>query len=417
MRLVDASAAPAADELGTLSDDEFRGRVRSWLAAHVVGDYAALRGRGGPGDEEIGFDIRVAWEQELGRAGWIGLGWPSGHGGRGASVSQQIIWAEEYTRAQAPARVNHMGENLLGPTLIEYGTAAQCERFLPGILDGTERWCQGYSEPNAGSDLANVQTKASLDGSVEGAGEWVLNGQKVWTSLAHVSHWCFVVARTEPGSVRHRGLSFLLVPMEQPGVETRIIRQITGGGEFNETFFTDARTPADMIVGAPGEGWHVAMGLLGFERGISTLAQQVGFERELQATIDIARTKGRSSDAPVRQRLARAYSGLQLMRWNAMRSMGAGVPGPEASIGKLFWGTWHRDLGELTMDVIGPDALVYGEELSLEQKLFLFTRSDTIYGGSNEIQRNVIGERVLGLPKEPQAKEPQAKEPLAKEPR
>ncbi|CAB4863540.1 unannotated protein [freshwater metagenome] len=389
--------------VASLSDEEFRQSARQWLAEHVVGEYAALRGRGGPGDEEVGFDLRVEWERELGAAGWIGLGWPLSHGGSGATVSQQIIWAEEYTRSQAPARVNHMGENLLGPTLIEYGTPAQCAQFLPGILDGTQRWCQGYSEPNAGSDLANVQTKAVLDDTT-GTPEWVLNGQKVWTSLAHVSHWCFVVARTEAGSARHRGLSFLLVPMEQPGVETRIIRQPTGGGEFNETFFTDARTPVDMIVGAPGDGWRVAMGLLGFERGISTLAQQVGFERELQGTIELARAFGRADDPVMRQRLMRAHTGLQLLRWNALRSMGSGVPGPEASISKLFWGSWHRDLGELMMDIMGAAGLVgegFPYELSLEQKLFLFTRSDTIYGGSNEIQRNVLGERVLGLPKEP----------------
>ena len=397
--------------LATLSDDEFRTHVQQWLADHVVGDYASLTGRGGPGDEEVGFDIRVAWEQELGRAGWIGIGWPVEFGGRGASVAQQIIWAEEYTRAQAPARVNHMGENLLAPTLIEYGTREQCDRFLPGILDGTVRWCQGYSEPDAGSDLANVKTRGTLTTTDDGRDQWIVNGQKVWTSLAHVSHWCFVVARTEPGTIRHKGLSFLLVPMNQPGVETRIIRQITGGGEFNETFFTDARTDADMIIGTPGEGWGVAMGLLGFERGISTLAQQVGFERELQTTIDIARRHGRWNDPVVRQRLVQAHTGLQLMRWNALRSMGAGVPGPEASIGKLFWGTWHRDLGELMIDLQGAaglahepidDPLCPGDDLTLEQKLFLFTRSDTIYGGSNEIQRNVLGERVLGLPKEPQ---------------
>jgi alkylation response protein AidB-like acyl-CoA dehydrogenase len=249
-----------------------------------------------------------------------------------------------------------------------------------------------------------VQTKAWIDGD-----DWVLEGQKVWTSLAHVSHWCFVVARTEPGSVRHKGLTFLLVPMDQPGVEVRPIVQVTGGGEFNETFFTDARTSADMVVGEPGAGWGVAMGLLGFERGISTLAQQVGFERELETTIDLARQHGKLHDPVIRQRLMQAHTGLQLLKWNALRSMGAGVPGPEASISKLFWGTWHRDLGELMMDIMGADALVgdlannngFPYELTLEQKLFLFTRSDTIYGGSNEIQRNVLGERVLGLPKEP----------------
>ena len=391
-----------AVSIASLGDDgePFRALARDGLKSHVVGEFAELRGRGGPGDEDVGFDVRVEWERLLGAAGWIGLGWPTEHGGQAATLAQQIIWAEEYTRAEAPARVNHMGENLLAPTLIEYGTPEQCARFLPGIRRGEVRWCQGYSEPNAGSDLANVQTKAVLDGD-----SWVVNGQKVWTSLAHVSHWCFVVARTEPGSQRHRGLTFLLVPMDQPGVEVRPIEQITGGGEFNETFFTDARTERSLTVGAPGEGWKVAMGLLGFERGISTLAQQVGFERELRTTIDLARDHGCGADPVMRQRLVGAYTGLQLMRWNALRSMsGKGVPGPEASISKLFWGTWHRDLGELMIDVIGPYGLIaedFPYELTLEQKLFLFTRSDTIYGGSNEIQRNVLGERVLGLPKEP----------------
>ncbi len=387
-------------DVSTVPDEEFRAAAKSWLAAELVGEFASLKGRGGPGDEEIGFEIRERWELVLGAAGWIGLGWPVAFGGRNATVAQQIIWAEEYARAEAPGRVNHMGENLLGPTLIEHGTPEQCERFLPPILRGEERWCQGYSEPNAGSDLANVQTRAVLDGD-----QWVINGQKVWTSLAHVSHWCFVVARTEPGSARHKGLSFLLVPMDQPGVEARPIVQITGGGEFNEVFFSDAVTDASLIVGEPGAGWGVAMDLLALERGISTLAQQVGFERELTNLIAEAGRRGVTADPRMRQRLASAYTGLRLMQWNALRSMGAGVPGPEASISKLFWGTWHRDLGELAMDIGGLDSQIaegFPYELTLDQKMFLFTRSETIYGGSNEIQRNVLGERVLGLPKEPQ---------------
>jgi alkylation response protein AidB-like acyl-CoA dehydrogenase len=379
----------------------FRTRVRDWLTEHVRGEFASLHGRGGPGDEDVGFDVRVTWEQKLGEHGWIGLGWPREFGGLDASVEEQVVWAEEYARAQAPARVNHMGENLLAPTLIQYGTREQCDRFLPAIRNGTERWCQGYSEPDAGSDLANVKTRARLDGD-----EWVIDGQKVWTSLAHVSHWCFVLARTEPGSERHRGLSFLLVPMDQSGVEVRPIIQPTGGGEFNETFFDRARTRADLVIGQPGDGWKVAMGLLGFERGISTLGQQVGFARELETAIEIARLAGRATDPVVRQRVSRAHTGLRLMRWNALRSMsGRGVPGPEASISKLFWATWHRDLGELMIDLQGPAGTIGpgnpgdGYHLTLEQKLFLFTRADTIYGGSNEIQRNVLGERVLGLPK------------------
>jgi alkylation response protein AidB-like acyl-CoA dehydrogenase len=386
-------------ELGA-DDERFRRDAAAWLAEHVVGEYAALRGRGGPGDEDFGFDVRVEWERELGRAGFVGLGWPVEHGGRGATLAQQVIWAEEYARAEAPARVNHMGENLLAPTLIEFGTPEQQARFLPRILDGEERWCQGYSEPNAGSDLAGVQTRALLDGA-----DWVLTGQKVWTSLAHVSHWCFVVARTDPASSRHAGLSFLLVPMDQPGVEVRPIVQITGGGEFNEVFFDGARTAAGLVVGDVGEGWRIAMALLGFERGVSTLAQQVGFAREFDRVLGAARTRRLDRDPIVRQRLAAAWTGLKLMRWNALRSMSArGVPGPEASISKLFWATWHRDLGNLAIDVLGADGLVAEGtpyELRQEQKLFLFSRADTIYGGSNEIQRNVLGERVLGLPREP----------------
>jgi alkylation response protein AidB-like acyl-CoA dehydrogenase len=386
-------------DVSTVDEEAFRAEAKAWLAEHLVGEYATLKGRGGPGDEEVGFEIRERWEKVLGEAGWIGLGWPVEHGGRNATVGQQIIWAEEYARAQAPGRVNHMGENLLGPTLIAHGTREQCDRFLPGILRGEERWCQGYSEPDAGSDLANVKTRAVLDGD-----QWVINGQKVWTSLAHVSHWCFVVARTDPASSRHKGLSFLLVPMDQPGVEIRPIIQITGGGEFNEVFFSDATTEADLILGEPGKGWGVAMDLLAFERGISTLAQQVGFERELDHLVALARANGRAADPVMRQRLVDAYIGLQLMRWNGLRSMGSGVPGPEASISKLFWGQWHSDLGELAMDLTGAEAMIaegFPYELTLDQKLFLFTRSETIYGGSNEIQRNVLGERVLGLPKEP----------------
>ena len=244
-----------------------------------------------------------------------------------------------------------------------------------------------------------MKTRAVLDGD-----QWVINGQKVWTSLAHVSHWCFVVARTDPASSRHKGLSFLLVPMDQTGVEVRPINQITGGGEFNEVFFSDAATDADLVVGEPGKGWGVAMDLLAFERGISTLAQQVGFEREMDHLIAVARERGVAADPVMRQRLVQAWIGLQLMKWNGLRSMGSGVPGPEASISKLFWGQWHSDLGELAMDVLGMESQIaegFPYELTLDQKLFLFTRSETIYGGSNEIQRNVLGERVLGLPKEP----------------
>jgi alkylation response protein AidB-like acyl-CoA dehydrogenase len=378
----------------------FRDEVRTWLSEHLVGEFASLGASGGPGREHEGFEVRRRWEKLLGEAGWTCLGWPKEHGGREATLEEQVIFNEEYVRAGAPVRVGHFGEGLLGPTLIELGTRAQQERFLPPIRRGDELWCQGYSEPDAGSDLANVKTRAALDGD-----EWVIDGQKVWTSNAHTSDWCFVVARTEPGSVRHAGLSYLLVPMDQPGIEVRPIVQITGTSEFNEVFFNGARTDASLVVGQPGDGWRVAMATLAYERGVATLGQQVGFARELDAIIDIARANGAADSPVMRQRLADAFIGLRLLRFNALRtlhSIADGEPGPEASISKLQWATWHRALGNLAMDVQGMDATIAeGDDydLSTLQRLFLFTRADTIYGGSNEIQRNVIGERALGLPR------------------
>ncbi|MFJ9180094.1 acyl-CoA dehydrogenase family protein [Streptomyces sp. NPDC102360] len=383
------------------SVEEFRAEVRSWLRANLTGEFAALRGRGGPGREHEVLAERLAWERHMAAAGWTCVGWPVEYGGRGATLEQQVAFHEEYALADAPARVNHIGEQLLGPTLIAFGTPEQRARFLPPIVAAEELWCQGYSEPDAGSDLANVRTRAECDGEV-----WTVTGQKIWTSLAHESDWCFVVARTEPGSVRHQGLSYLLVPLDQPGVDIRPITQLTGTSEFNEVFFDRARTPASNIVGAPGEGWKVAMATLGFERGVSTLGQQVGFRRELETLIELARRNGSADDPLIRDRLARAWTGLETIRFNALRMLdgaAAGAPGPEASIGKIYWATWHRELGELAMDVCGADGLhAAGEPYELDdwQRLFLFSRSDTIYAGSNEIQRNIIAERVLGLPRE-----------------
>ncbi|MER5207436.1 acyl-CoA dehydrogenase family protein [Streptomyces sp. NPDC002825] len=381
--------------------EEFRREVRGWLRANLTGEFAALRGRGGPGREHEAHAERLAWERHMAAAGWTCVGWPKEYGGRGASLEQQVAFHEEYALADAPARVSHIGEQLLGPTLIAFGTPEQRERFLPKVVSVEEQWCQGYSEPDAGSDLANVRTRAERDGE-----EWVVTGQKVWTSLAHEADWCFVVARTEPGSTRHHGLSYLLVPLDQPGVEIRPIVQLTGTSEFNEVFFDGARTHASHVVGAPGDGWRVAMATLGFERGVSTLGQQVGFRRELEALIALARRNGAAADPLIRDRIARAWIGLETIRFNALRMLdgvAAGAPGPEASIGKIFWATWHRELGELAMDVCGAGGMLAdGEPYDLTdwQRLYLFSRSDTIYAGSNEIQRNIIAERVLGLPKE-----------------
>jgi alkylation response protein AidB-like acyl-CoA dehydrogenase len=396
----------------TYSDEDqtFRAEVRAWLEEHLAGEFAGLRGLGGSGREQEAYDERLAWNRHLAKHGWTCVGWPTEYGGRGLSLMQQVIFHEEYARADAPSRVNHLGEELLGPTLIAFGSDAQKERFLPGIRAVEELWCQGYSEPGAGSDLANVQTKARLDDSADG-GEWVIDGQKVWTSNAQDAAWIFVLARTEPGSTRHHGLSFLLVPLDQEGVEIRPIEQLTGDSEFNEVFFTGARTSADLVVGAPGDGWRVAMGLLGFERGVSTLGQQVGFARELEGVVALARENGAFDDPVIRDRLARSKVELEVMRLNALRGLSAAVAGEgsssgggAASIAKLVWANWHQDLGELAMDVAGPDGLtIRGAPYDLDQwqRLFLFSRADTIYGGSDEIQRNILAERVLHLPKEP----------------
>jgi alkylation response protein AidB-like acyl-CoA dehydrogenase len=376
-------------------DEAFRAAVRGWFADHLVGEFAELRGAGGPGREHEGFDTRLAWERLLGMHGWIGIGWPAPYG-RGLPVTQQVIFHEEYALADAPHRVNHIGEQLLAPTLVALGNDEQRERFLPPIARGEQLWCQGYSEPDAGSDLANVQTRAERDGD-----SWVVSGQKVWTSLAHVADWCFVIARTEAGSQRHRGLSYLLVPMKQDGVEVRPIYQLTGTSEFNEVFFDGARTAAGNVVGEPGDGWHVAMATLGFERGVATLGQQIGFARELDAVIALARRTGAIDDPVVADHIAAAWVDLQVIRQYALHSLGTTTPGVEASIAKLLWSNWHQRLGELAMAVQGAaaTALTDAGELDEMQRLFLFTRSDTIYGGSNEIQRDIIARRKLGLPR------------------
>ncbi len=375
--------------------DEFRAEVRDWLAANLVGEFAALKGLGGPGREHEAFKERLSWNRHLAAAGLTCLGWPVEHGGRGLSVAHRVAFYEEYALADAPDKVNHFGEELLGPTLIAYGTTEQQQRFLPHILDVTELWSQGYSEPGAGSDLANVSTSAVLDGD-----EWVINGQKVWTSLAHWAQWCFVIARSERGSKRHAGLSYLLVPLDQPGVEIRPIIQLTGDSEFNEVFFTDARTDADLVVGQPGDGWRVAMGTLTFERGVSTLGQQIRYARELSGIIELAKNNGAIDDPRIREQLTRSWAGLQTMRSYAMATMDVELPGQD-NVSKLLWANWHRDLGELAMEIRGKAGLyTVGGEFDEWQRLFLFSRADTIYGGSNEIQRNIIAERVLGLPRE-----------------
>jgi alkylation response protein AidB-like acyl-CoA dehydrogenase len=383
-------------------DRAFREEVRTFLHDSLAGDFAVVRGRGGPGDEHALFDERLAWERHLGAHGWTCVGWPKEHGGQGLPLRQQVVYFEEYARAKGPGRLGHIGEGLVGPTLIAFGTPEQQHRFLPPIAAGDELWCQGYSEPNAGSDLANIQTRAERDGE-----DWVLTGQKVWTSLAQWAQWCFALARTTPvtpDTPKHKGISYLLVPMDQDGIEIRPIVQLTGDSEFNEVFFDGARTDVANVVGGVGDGWRVAMGTLAFERGASTLGQQLNFRNELDAIVALARRNGRIDDPVVRQRLVQAHIGLTLMRLTALRTLAGsedGTLGREALVGKLFWASFHRGLGELAIDVLGPNGLVVDADSDPLQRLFLFTRSDTIYGGSNQIQRNIVGERALGLPKEP----------------
>ncbi|MYX99311.1 acyl-CoA dehydrogenase [Streptomyces sp. SID486] len=370
-------------------DEKFRAEARSWLAAHA-----------GPRLD------RRAWERALGAAGWIGLGWSeAGHGNRTATLTQQVVWAEEYARSGAPPRSGHIGENLLAPTLVAHGDPAQKRRFLPPVAAGEELWCQGYSEPGAGSDLAAVRTAAVREGA-----HYRITGQKIWTSLAHEADWCFVLARTDAQERRHRGLSFLLVPMDQPGrIEVRPIRQLTGTSDFNEVFFDGARARVEHVVGGEGQGWRVAMSLLGVERGVSTLAQQIGFAAELAQVVETAVASGAVRDPVLRARLVRQWAELRAMRWNALRTLGGTTDPGAPSVAKLLWANWHQRLGELAVQVRGAEAAVGPVDWSVaspyatdaDQHLFLFSRADTVYGGSDQIQRTIIAERVLGLPGEP----------------
>ncbi|MGD9795314.1 MAG: acyl-CoA dehydrogenase family protein [Acidimicrobiia bacterium] len=379
------------------SDEAFRVVVREWLREHYSGDFLQLSRHGL--DDADSWALRVRWEQELASGGWVGLNWPEEVGGRGVSLTEQLVFDEEYARSGAPSRAGFFGEQLLGPTMIVHGTDAQKKRFLPAILAGTQYWCQGYSEPNAGSDLASVVTRARLDGD-----RWIIDGQKVWTSLGHFADWIFVLCRTDPDAPGHRGLSLLLCPLDQPGVEVRPIRQLTGGAEFNEVFFTGAETTDDLVLGAPGAGWNVAMSVLGFERGTAFLALQKMFTTELSMVIDTARRRDLLGDRLVRAKLARMWERLQIMRYMGLRTVsavGAGkAPGPEASVGKLFWSHWHQELGALAMDLGGMDSMVLADgHLDHMQHVFLFSKQDAIAAGSSEIQHNILGERVLGLPR------------------
>lgn len=391
----------------------FADEVRTWLEEHLVGEFARYRGCGLTGQDDVPVEVQIAWERELASGRWLGLDFPESIGGRGCTLAEQVVFFNTYTTARAPGRLPNVGVMLLGPTLMAFGSAEQKQRFVPAILAGDDLWCQGYSEPAAGSDLAGVATAAARRGD-----QWVINGQKVWTSLAQHADWIFVLARSTAGSQRHAGLSYLLVPMDQPGIEIRPIVQINGGVEFNETFFNDAVTDADLVVGGEGNGWKVAMGTLAFERGASTLGQQISFRQEFDSLVSEARSSGRIRSEALRAELVRSHIELEILRYNQMRMLASLThdqpAGPEQSIGKLYWASWHQRLGELAMKVRGAAAMVADPDegahagqagldyrLDAWQRTFLYSRAHTIYGGSNEIQRNIIAERVLGLPREP----------------
>lgn len=381
------------------ADELFRQECADWLNGQMAGEFRDIKGitklTASP-------ERRKEWEQQLAAHKWSCIGWPEEWGGRNASLAQQVIFAEEYARAGVPGRVNHIGIELAGPTLLAFGSDEQKRRFLPDIAAGKTIFCQGFSEPGAGSDLASVRTKGRLDD-----GQWVVNGQKIWTSLAHISDWIFVVTRTEEGSKGPRGLTFLMMEIDQPGIEIRGIKQINGDAEFNETFFTDARCPQDSLIGAVGDGWKIAMGLLAFERGVSTLGQQMGFRNELDEIIAAAKANGAANNPLIRQRIAKAEIGLNLMRYGALRMLSqtdhSKIDGAALTY-KIQWATWRRNLGELAMDVLGQAGEVAeGSEYEWDTlpNLFLYSRADTIYGGTNQIQRNLIAERGLGMPREP----------------
>ncbi len=399
--------------------EAFRTEIRDWLQENLP------EGWGEPGFELAGearARFNKQWTEKLFAGGWICASWPKEYGGKGLSTMQAVVLNEEFARAGAPLRADFFGDTLVGPTILQWGSEEQKKTFLSKILRGQITWCQGFSEPDAGSDLASLKTRAELDGD-----EWVINGQKVWTTQAQYADYIFLLARTDPNAPKHKGISYLLVPMKQPGVEVRPIKQVDGSAEFNEVFFNNARCPKDNVVGGLNNGWAVAMTTLGFERGTSATTSHRRFQKELDEIIKEARKNGASSDPLVRQRLAHAWSKVKIMEINGFRSLTAVLnkskdPGVAAlgATNKMFWSEYHQDVMKLAMDIRGMGGQVltggsdeefipgYGRRPANQsypadamQSAFFFSRSETIWGGAAEIQRNIVGERVLGLPKEP----------------
>jgi alkylation response protein AidB-like acyl-CoA dehydrogenase len=391
----------------TGSEKAFRDEVRDWLAANLPEGWGETVFE--PTDEDERAMFRLDWEKKLYEGGWSGLEWPTEYGGRGATLVEQAIFAEELARARAPEGLNIIGRNLTGTTLLHHGTEEQKKRYLPKILSGEEVWCQGFSEPNAGSDLASVRTKAELDGD-----EFVVNGQKIWTSYAQYSNWCITLVRTDPDAPKHKGLSFLLIDMNSPGVSIRPLKQISGENEFNETFFDDVRVPVKNLVGDVNQGWQIAMTTLAYERGPEdALARQIRFKQELNTLLKTVARKQRGAtmaiDDPVlRDRLGKSIIEMEIMRLSCLRSFSRSLKGEprgaDASMMKLYWSHAAQEMYESALSALGPEAMISGNDpLSAArgrfQLSYLHSKAFSIYSGSSEIQRNIIGERVLGLPK------------------
>jgi alkylation response protein AidB-like acyl-CoA dehydrogenase len=396
--------------------ETYREKVQGFLAEHLPANW---KGIGALGHEEAAA-FTEEWRRTLFENGYLAVGWPKEYGGQDLSALEQVILAEEFTKAGVPAGGPNdvFGIQMVGNTIIQWGTEEQKKHFLPRILSGEDRWCQGYSEPNAGSDLGNLGCRAELDGD-----EWVINGQKIWTSAGHLANWIFVLTRTDPTSPKHKGITFLLCPRDQPGIEVRPIKMISGESEFNEVFFTDARTPKENVIGEPNGGWAVAMTLLGYERGEAAATNPIRYRNELDRLVELAKEKGRTTDPVIRQRLAQCHIEVEIMKYLGMRALTAflqgGHPGPEASISKVYWSEYHHRSTELAVDILGLDALVPSgrppasafqtddpgapNDSASWVGTFLNARAGTIYAGTSQIQRNIIGEMVLGLPKEPRA--------------
>jgi alkylation response protein AidB-like acyl-CoA dehydrogenase len=400
--------------------EEYRKEVRAWLEANLPAGWFDEGFEMTP-EERAAFN--EGWPKKLYEGGWICATWPKEYGGKGLTTMQGVVVAEEFARARAPMRADFFGDTLVGPTLLQWGTEEQKREFLPKILRGEIRWCQGFSEPNSGSDLASLKTTAVLDGD-----EWVINGQKVWTTGGHRADYCFLLVRTDPDAPKHRGISYLLVPMKQPGVEVRGITQPDGTAEFCEVFFTDARCPKDNVVGGVNNGWKVANSTLSFERGQSATTGYRRFKEEWELMVEAARATGAIERPDIRQRLAQYYTKWQILRINGLRSLTQTLnnskdPGVAAlgACNKMFWSEMHQRAMELAVDIHGADAMLVdagpagrgwpgtareqrrpGYPVSPMMSAFFFSRSETIWGGTSQIQRNIVGERVLGLPKEPQ---------------